>query len=493
MKLEDENISNFTLSALVVALGFLFINFVLTANKFFPVHQDDYVFLGSSLADASLSIERPVTMNLAFLAGDLGGVAPFVVVSFLTAMYPVLTIITLALLLRVRFSLSALAVFSFVSFAHTASFENSKYLGAVGLWSLFFGTASLIAIMAAWQTSRRALMVIAVVLYGLSVFAKEDYILPPLILVLGLATPFFESRLPRWRLLALFSVMSAVALASAAYSFALHSRFSGLGSTATGGPYDVIIDAFSVLTTLRHLTVGLVPLESAGAAAGLILAWSLQPKWRPALILMLLITASLVAPYALIPHNLPAYRVFGWLPWLAGFIATGVMSVALRLNRYNVGMLAATAFAIVVAVGSMRYYGQERNILSEWYLTEEAKQEKMVNFVVSNRDRLESEKVVGITGLEYLSPWSNNDGKYLQRRLGLRNEWVVFVPGESLFYQFGTEKTDSLINVRPASDVCERAMTVVHFERDGTGSFATAAEECESLEPPLQPSLGTVH
>lgn len=467
------------------------INFILTQNAFFPIHQDDYVFLGTNWENFTWRIERPVTMNLAYIASSLGHDVSFYAVSFLTVAFPALTLLFLSLLFRIRFSWVAALLFAVISFSHHGSLENGKYLGAVGMWSLFFGSISLILALLAHRTRSRGYLVLTLLAYALSAFSKEDFLLPPFLLMCFLAVPAIEGQeRGRWLdpMMAAGAVGAAViAVLSALFSMMVKSRFAGLVGPANGGAYDIALGLKSLLGTFSKLTFGYIPTETGLALAAFVACLALLPRQRRRVVLFGLLTLTLILPYTLIPNNLPSYRVFGWLPWMAGIIALAVQTGMDRVPS-AAGRLAAAAVAVVIGAGVFYANLTERRTIAGWYAGQQAINRRMVLSIERHRAEVAAEPEVGIRGLDFLSPWSNNDGSYLRKKRGFQNSWTVFVPQTTPFYQVGADGTGAAIpslvpkvRVVAETELCSRPdLLVLQFDANGKGTPSRARDLCKA-------------
>lgn len=463
-----------------VGLVYAAINFIMTPNEFFPVHQDDYVFLGAGWENLTLFIERPVTMNIAYLTTILGGNAPFYAVSFLVAAFPALTLIFTSLLFKVRFSIITALCFAVICFSHFASFEGGKYLGFVGMWSAFFGPLAMIAFLFADSRKSVPLLVVGLLLFALSAFAKEDFLLPPLMLLCFLALPAIEDKSKRWRLdrLMVCGVVGAILIsaASAVFSALLKSRFASVAGGGNGSAYEIDASAQGVLTTFYKLTFEYIWVETWLAIAAFCICLVVARGRRMRVLLFFAIILALILPYSLIPNNLPEYRVFGWLPWMAALVALAAQLVIDRMPR--VWLKAVVAVAIIPIVAAVYYVNMERRqIIAYWYKSQQAISREIHNSLERDRDRINSQKVVGVRGLPALSPWSNNNGAYLSKALGFGSHWLVFADETDLFYQVGS--TRGSITILPDQDRCKTPdLLVLQFDKNGIAAPVSAGSLC---------------
>ncbi len=471
--------------------AYIFINFVWTENHFFPVHQDDWVFLGRGIDDLTWRIERPVMMNIAYLTAAAGELPLFLSVSFLTLAFPALTILFFSRLFHVRFTWWMLATFFFVAFYHPGSFEYGKYLAGVGEWSLLFGMVGLILLLEAYRSRNVAMAALAWLFYTLSAFSKEDFLLPSLILAFfgmfglirrdpneqGYIEPQFNP-LMAWSLALSF----VAAGASAIFSATLNSRFAGVVQSESGGPYDVLLNVPSLLSTFVMLTWGYIPVESAATVAAVVICWVLLPRKRIEVLIAAAITLSLIAPIMLIPQNLHSYRAFGWLPWFAAIITVALYAMTARLElRLRGGVFAVASIAAVLVVGVYLSNWQERTNIASWYLNTQQMMRQMLASLEDNRDLISSEPVVGVAGLDGLSPWHNNSGAFLRMKLGYPNNWIVFADAGDPYYQPGSTEVSgpAITSIAPIAELCKNpGLLVLEFDETGRGVPRRASQIC---------------
>ncbi len=76
--------------------------------------------------------------------------------------------------------------------------------------------------------------------------------------------------------------------------------------------------------------------------------------------------------------------------------------------------------------------------------------------------------------IEGLSPWSNNNGEYLQRRLGFDGSWIVFVEQDSSMYAVEPTNPPRVIPagdrvfIQPLSQLCRwSGLNVLAFDKRG--------------------------
>ena len=104
---------------------------------------------------------------------------------------------------------------------------------------------------------------------------------------------------------------------------------------------------------------------------------------------------------------------------------------------------------------------------------------QMVDSIFANKTNLAKEQVVGIVGVEGLSPWSNNDGAYLQKKLGFGNRWVVFVDKSTMFVTVRESAPSAYLSVVSSQRLCDQpGLLVMKFDSSGVGTPLRARDLC---------------
>jgi hypothetical protein len=486
---------------LVTSVIYWLINFVLTPNTLSPLHQDDYVVLGAGYGKLRWLIERPISTNLAYFMGEMGPTFSFALVNLLTAAIPAQVLYIVARLLRVRLGWLLTTAFSVMVFSHLAAFEHGKYLGLItNLTSHFFGCLSLIGLLHMRQNPSLPASMFAVSAYGLSVFAKEDFLLPPILLLIYFGGDLYYPRAnntvdaadhkslekKRWLKISLWFIV--LAGASVLFSLLVRNPFlagavNQVGSTAH---YAVNFDPRVLMATFRTLTVEYSTWQTL---AGISVAFALGVLWkerRRELALIVVIVFCLILPYALISNRVLPYRVFAWLPWLSALVVFAAAllwrgEITLFSSRKVTRSFALVLFLVPFLIGYLDRL--PRLMVAEWYKSAQKTNIQMFNSIVANQAMLQKEEVVGVVGVEGLSPWSNNDGAFLREKLGFWNRWVVFVDKSSMFFTIKESVLPTYLSVISSRQVCDQpGLLVMKFDSTGVGVPVRAGELCNASE-----------
>ena len=486
------------LTALLLALAYYAINFVLTANSLSPVHQDDYLALGYGFEDMRWGVSRPVSTNLIYFMGEMGPTFSFLLLSAMTVAMALLVLRFVERAFGREFEWHSLLLFSAISFAHMASFEHGKLLGlATTLSSNVAGLLAMCLLWDAWTRKSGGKAMAAVAAYLVAVFAKEDFILPPLVLLAWLwllrlreARAWREAFAPFETALTL--AVACTAAASIAYNFLLTSNpfVSGVaGGAPQDAPYAVDMTPAALASAFWTLTFGYAPLASGLAVAAAAVGMIAKRALRWPLVLVAALILALMLPYALIPNNMPEFRVYGWLPWFGGIVAMVLASLVPAGDRLAlpVRKVASALPALCLAAIVMWQANPHRQGVAGWYALQQGANERMLQSLREHRSSIAREQVVGIVGVDGLSPWSNTDAQFLRRKLYFDNRWIVFVEKDSMFYQIdpvvdgrtSPRNGKQFVLVEQSSRLCdEPALAVLVFDPSGAATMARAADLC---------------
>lgn len=476
------------------ALTCLVVGWVLTPSAVFPMHHDDYAVLGASLRDMLSLVERPVSTCIAYVMGYFGPGFSYALLNLLMALVPGLVLSFVLRLLEVRGTVLAGAVFGIFVFGHASAIEHGRYLGLItNLTSHAFGVCAMLLLLSGWRRQARLPLAGATLAYALSAFAKEDFLLPPLLLIVYLVSEdrirakagiVAEARqLPSWWTLPL--AFAGLAIGSVAYNVAVRSPFlAGVGkAAASADPYALTLAPGALWHNFIRLTWESAHWQCLVWAVGTLLLVVLWPgRWR-AWVLLVAITVAVILPYVPLGNNSPEYRAFAWLPWLCApaivAASLGWFERAWIPGRVVIGKLLAPAtIAAALVVSDMDSAGRQN--VAGWYASTQARNALMVQFIAAHKPAFDHDGIAGVAGVDGLSPWSKTSGRYLQRKFGLMNEWVVFVDEPNQFFPLGPGLPGSKIQVALTVTACDAPnMLVARFDAAGKGSLVRGRQICD--------------
>ncbi|HZY20067.1 MAG TPA: hypothetical protein VFE82_16470 [Ramlibacter sp.] len=473
------------------------IDWVLTPTAVFPMHHDDYAVLGASLRNILALVERPVSTYLAYAMGHFGIGFSYSLLNLLTAIVPGLVLAFVLQLFHVRGSLLAGAAFGLVVFGHSSAIEHGRYLGLItNLTSHAFGVGAMLLLLSGWRSKAWLSLAAGILSYALSAFAKEDFLLPPLLLIAHL---MLEDRMRQPADLAtkphrcpLQSVLMAtfvgIAIVSVGYNFFVRSPFlAGLANPAAAAdPYALTLTPMALWSNFLRLTWEYAYWQCLVWIGGMLLLVIFWPARFRTWVFLLATTIAVVLPYVPLGNNAPEYRAFAWLPWLCApaFVAASLgWSERSWVPGFAIGgkLLAPTCLAVALAVSSMD--APRRSTVAGWYAAIQARNARMVHFITTYKPAIDHDRVVGVAGVEGLSPWSKTSGRFLQRKLGLVNDWVVFVDKPNIFFPLGPGHAGSKITVVLSAAACEAPdMLVVRFDAEGNGALVRGRQVCDEAK-----------
>lgn len=480
---------------LALAAIYYFINFVLTTNGFFPVHADDLSSLGLGVADMGWWWKRPVSSNVIFLVVEQGRVFAYLMLNGLAVFTAWQVLRFAAGVFDTEFSLASVLAFGVLTFSHSAAFEHGKYFGLMtNLVSHVFGLWTLLLLWHGWHRHSERSWWLALLAYASSVFAKEDFILPPLCLIAFFWIGQFGQELPvrqwRLRLYVISAAFIAVGVGSLLWGIFDRSPYVvGLLSPAGGErAYAVDLSFASLLKGYAKLLLGYAPVPTALAGMACLGLWILRPATHLRLALYLVLIATLILPYAMLPNNMPAYRVYAWLPWMVAVTVLAMQALVLRHRSANAfghrARLGAIGMALALVLCVAWVNGTDRMRLASKYQASETINRNIAKALEENRARVSHAQVVGLHGLGVISLWCANDALYVNNKLGFSNRWLIFVDSESRCYSSRVpdkkKKRGINVSVAPAQRLCEfGALPVLDFAADGSAVLKRASDWCD--------------
>ncbi|MEP6632795.1 MAG: hypothetical protein ABJA62_01155 [Luteimonas sp.] len=489
------------LTLLVLAAMYVVFEFVLPHVLPHPIHPDDYSNVSGGFADMAWRWKRPVSMNLIFAVAQFGPTAAYAVLSALAVLDAALALLFLGRMFAVRTGLLTTVVFGAIVFSHVSAFQHATYLGLLtNLISHLFGFAALFALLRGWRAGHVPMLVLAAGAYLLSAFAKEDFLLPPLLLIAFLAfsernrtdAPASRSvRRSRW-----ISCLAFAAICAGSLLWNAHVRspfVAGLFSpTTSSAAYAVELSPRSLVGAYWTLQGAYAPFASLAALVACAWLWISVPRLRPHVLWYLATVAALILPYAVIPHNMPIFRTYAWLPWLGGIVAIALQVSMQRFADSTTAPRARFGIAVLsVVVATLLVWSHQaarKGVVNDYVRAAELNR-RTVRTLVAQRAAVLREPAVGIVGLQDSSPWCANDAFYVNGKLGFRNKWIIFVPRETACYtqqaRDVAHKRGINVAVVAAANLCGYgALPVLEYEADGSGKLGRASDYCGSNTHP---------
>lgn len=356
----------------------------------------------------------------------------------------------------------------------------------VGTLSMLFGGLALVHL-TRWYTEGRARSAkLFFVFFALSIFSKEDFILPPLVYIAWqvVVSENWRAELSKRKtfilalmaLLGFFLVFNKLLIPGRSYMDPVNKA---------NAPYFMTLNPLSVLKVFLYYTVGLgLHIKSIGVvyAIASLAAIAFRTYWK-ATLLIAGIVASLMMPYLIMPNHIFSYYALNWWPWET--LAAMALAQAIISNKTIAAVVASVASAIIVIPGLNGIYAHRSVNLSQAnYLRDNfSKSRNLQATLRENRALLNQYPVIAVTGIGpggvEQSPWQGNGETafYLQKDLGLTPHWMLFVKSGDASYVIDRRTPD------PASDLAEvdvRAiddmkdypnLPVLAFDKQGNGTL----------------------
>lgn len=491
---------------LVLSATHLVFNFLLTPNSPFPNHPDDFSFLAGTLADIGWDWKRPVSTNVIFLVAACGQVAAYAVLNASAVLVAWLALLVVRDVLGVRPGVLAAVAGGVLLSSHAAALQHGKYLGLMtNLVSHGFGLACLLLLWHGWQRASGWRCGLAALAYLASAFAKEDFVLPPLVLLALLwaigrsrpPVPAAAAAWPRAARIAVSLLFVAIAVGSMAWQAYDRNPFvAGLFTPETSSAsYAVDLAPAALMQAFGTLFFGYSWAATVLSAAACAALWWAAPALRLRLCWFVATVVALAAPYALIPNNMPVYRAYAWLPWMGAIVAVALAYWTQRVPRDGPAWarLAPALATLAVALCAALLHHDARLALAAGYAEGEAMNRRMLQFLEQERAALQDVAVVGLHGLGENSPWCGNGTVYLSRKRGFTQRWLLFAPAATACYQNPSQgprrpRHDLRMAVEPVARACAApSMPVLVFDAAGRGTRMTGRQLCAASGGTPQP------
>jgi len=447
-----------------------------------PFHHDDYDNLSAGVRDVALARPRPVSTLAIAAVADLGLPLAYAAQNLLLVVCVALSLRFVELFVRDGRPLpwTGWVPAAAIAFAFPSAVDYTRYFGLLtNLASAAFGLGAMVAAaaMARRRAPARAGSLAFLALCALSFLSKEDFLLPILLTCAGAAA---SGAARRW--LALGAIVVLMFLATLAMGRAMGSVFV-TGTPGPADPYYIsfapgsLWDAFAAMM-LRPAYPRTLLLAALGAVALAVLALRRDATTATRVVLLPAIALSLLAPYAIFPNHTSLYYAFLPATLLAAALAAAFHAPAADAPART---RAAGALLLGVAIAAVAGSYDARRDLARHYARHASYNRAIADFLAERRDALAG-NAVAVHGLAGPSPWSNSTGAYLERFLGRRVDWHVFVPREDLFYRFGT-KPGGTVHVHPAARACEIAGApgIAHVVVGADGRARVVADCTEAM------------
>ena len=355
----------------------------------------------------------------------------------LTVLYQALVLSVVFLLLRVprpSFLLLLGAAIPAQAFENAA--EVFLYTGLVtNLLSGVLGTAAIGLLITGIRepVGRSGRLAAGVGLYAAALLAKEDFVLPVLLVFGWEAVEFWRgSRRMDGRI---WLAGGLLLLIPTAHLLGSRLLFPEAFLFVTHPAYQPVFRLQSLVSTLFVYLFA-----ERGSIAICILGLVTTATWvairregTGRALVTALVPFAIMAPYLLLPLHISHYYSFFWLCWISA-LPLGLGWLRLRVHGH-LWLRAAIAGLLLASAGTLRITSTGRILVLRRYSDLQSLNRNIVATLARSREALSGRRVVGVTGVPECNPWFYTDAGFLATRLGLSCRWEIFVPEESTYYR----------------------------------------------------------
>ena len=259
------------------------------------------------------------------------------------------------------------------------------------------------------------------------------------------------------------------------------------GEVTGSASYAINLNPLILLKAFSKLTFEFIPIPMSLGLISLLIGWILLPNYRHRLILIIVLLIILILPYAVIQNRMLPYRVFAWLPWLAGLTAVVIQTLVNRFDQHQKRGLfywSIISFSLILTCTVIWQSNTPRLMVANWYKNQQDINKSILITLQQYRNLLAKQEFVGIVGVEGLSPWSHTDGEYLRKKLFFDNHWIIFVNKASIFFTPNQESGEKkFVNVKLKNQMCEfKNLLVLNFDNQGFGKPILSQELCQRTQ-----------
>lgn len=396
------------------------------------------------------------------------------------------TLRVLESILRTRLTLAAI-VSSWLMYLSTYAVLEGVYKleTIVGTLTTIFGCLSLYFLVRWHEVRGTRHAVASLALFAAAIFCKEDYILPP-ILLLGwylVANPITSVENRRyWKMLAGFV---AIVVAFLAFNKMVTTSRSFISpETSATSPYYMTLAPTSMLKAAMYYWSGTgfgAKAITLGYAACSVIALLHRRYWKETL-LVGLVVFGLMGPYLIMPNHGYAYQAQKWLVWQV-LVIVAAIQIALGRRRIVANALCALASAAVVlptASGFIsktdKYYHMTRFVMDSFEVAR-----NMQSSLEANREELNRHEVVAVLGIGPVqivqSPWAGNGETafFLTGDLGLEPAWVLYTREFSNAYR-AVGRSPQVVVKNIGEFAAGQEPVVMAFDPRGRGTLVARSE-----------------
>lgn len=434
--------------------------------------MDDYHGLSFQFSSISWHNPRPVFYFLAPFFAHLGLTGYYLLVLFLVILSAAAVFRFVQKFFSCNIPIEWIFLYGVLVFSFPFIIDVSKFLGIIiNLCSALFALISMFSLLKGYRENKTSFFILAALFYTLSLFTKEDFILPNILLIAYLF--LFEKieidinlyhRKIKLFLFSAYTIISIIALALF-NKYIVHSVFTGM-STSLSAPYAVNLAFSSVFKVYMHYLISNVYSIILTISALLIFILCLfftAVETRIKLFFLLLIILSLIMPYSVLPNHTAYFYICNWLPWQSAVIVFGLFFLTAGWNKQTKYIFVAVFSILLIPISY-----PHRNYTSVRYEADAQRNKNMVSTLIYYKKKLNQESYVGVINVTHFATWLIGNGDYFRNNLGLTPRWLVFVDNNSdNITQIDSNKQ---INLLDSKKICDfPSMKYLHFMPDGKG------------------------
>jgi len=373
----------------------------------------------------------------------------------------------------------------------------------VGTLSMVFGGLSM-AFLARWNGDKKNINAILFLgFYSISIYAKEDFILPP-VLLLGwyiVKDGSWKSQLNAYKWLAVTVV--AILVGFLAFNkLVIPGRSYMDPESASNSPYFMTLNPVSLVKVFLYYTTGVglhITILTIFYLTASVIAILRRTKIKET-IFVVLIVGSLMAPYLIMPNHLFPYYGINWWAWQC-IVPFALLKVI--FPRASTALAITAGICILVPGINGILHHRSTDWHQSYYLrTKFAISNNIRETLIKHRKELNRERLVGVIGLGPTqidqSPWQGNGETafYLKDDLGIASQWIVFVKSGGADYVINGVPVKTVEHNTDTPNVYvegveglsqHKDLPLLVFHPDGTGTFMNHAGN--SLDNPGESSL----
>lgn len=420
-------------------------------TAFVPWSHDDFLALGG-FSKFDFALPRPFSTNFIIFFGSFGEVFYYTMASVLVFLVVSLSVIFSFQIVNIRLSRFYAFFLSFISgvMFFSMPFANVafQYLGLMtNMLSYVFGIAAGIFLLRAQREGFLKNISLTFLFVMLAAFSKEDmagFIGVVCLIALAQTWGRGEGNYALLRAGGLYGFILCVPYGlSVLHSIFFHSPFlSNQGAYKLSSPlgnFSKNIEFYVFSSNgFTILIAAFVFIACVAILCGILLKERRDFLWKSCA--MIMIVAALMLPYMLLPRSFGYYEV-SFIPMIGAGIVSISALLAAKLpnpNRYGAKVVSVGLPAGLAAVVSFADYTQRAQILN-WHATIRERVDRQFRGIDGLQEKgLRSCQTITVTGVSnVLGPFMTFDISYLQRRLGLKQKWIVVTEPDSMMRLYG--------------------------------------------------------